>query len=121
MLKRYRPMLWTLLVLPICFPLAAQTAKRVSFAQDVAPILSENCFSCHGPDEKERKAKFRLDTKEGAFAPLRDGDRAIVPGKPAQSVLLERIMAEEPSHRMPPPKTNKRVPSRNVQQPSGGQ
>jgi hypothetical protein len=80
----------------------------VDFHRDIRPILSETCFQCHGPDEKQRKAHLRLDTKEGAFAEL-DGHFAIVAGKPQESTLLQRITAKDPKERMPPPKTGKKL------------
>jgi hypothetical protein len=79
----------------------------VDFTRQVRPILSENCFACHGPDEQKRKAKLRLDTKEGALGKLHDGGFAIVPGKPEESELIARITADEPSNRMPPAKSRK--------------
>src|SRR5438270_2956298 len=77
----------------------------VDFGRDVLPILSDNCFFCHGPDEKARKAKLRLDTKEGAFR-VRDGEAVIVPGKSAESELVRRLTAADADERMPPPKAN---------------
>ncbi|MCI0456630.1 MAG: PSD1 and planctomycete cytochrome C domain-containing protein [Gemmataceae bacterium] len=91
----------------------ARTA--IDFSRQIRPILSDNCFRCHGPDEKERKAKLRLDIKEGAFKELRNGGFAIVPGKSAESELIARITAHDPSERMPPPKTNKRVKPEQVE------
>lgn len=76
--------------------------------REIRSILSENCFACHGPDEKSRKAGLRLDTKEGAFAD-RDGSPALVAGKPDESELLERITAEDESLRMPPVRTGKKL------------
>jgi hypothetical protein len=95
---------------------AAPPAKPgVDFNKQVRPILSEHCFACHGPDEKERKAKFRLDTKEGAFAALRRGGHAIVAGKPADSMILERVTDEQPSRLMPPVKFGKKLKADQVE------
>jgi mono/diheme cytochrome c family protein len=82
-------------------------AADVDFSRDVRPILSRNCFDCHGPDSKQRKADLRLDTKAGAFADL-GGHFVFVPGKPAESEALRRMTSDDPDERMPPPKTGKR-------------
>jgi hypothetical protein len=83
---------------------------KVDFARDVLPVLSDNCFKCHGPDEKARKADLRLDTKEDA---LRKGG-PITPGKSAESELVKRIESADPSAVMPPPKTNKKLKPEQV-------
>jgi mono/diheme cytochrome c family protein len=93
---------------------APPSAARVDFARDIRPILSESCFACHGPDDKARKAKLRLDTKDGAFGPLRSGGRAVVPGKAAESELVARITNADASEQMPPPKSGKKLTPRQV-------
>src|SRR4051794_13189033 len=80
----------------------------VDFTRDIRPILSDNCYHCHGPDEKTRKAKLRLDTKEGAFLP-KAGKSVIVPGKSAESELIRRVTHTDPDEVMPPPKSNRKL------------
>jgi hypothetical protein len=91
------------------------TRKAVDFARDIRPILSDNCFTCHGPDDKERKAKLRLDTRAGLFGELRGGGHAVVPGNPAQSELIHRLLAKDPHERMPPPKASKRPSKQHIE------
>jgi len=82
--------------------------EPVDFVRDIRPILADNCFKCHGPDESERKARLRLDTRDGALAEI-DGGRAIVPGKLGESRLWERVTTNEPEAVMPPPRTGKKL------------
>ena len=81
-------------------PPAGPDTAPVVFGREILPILSQNCFRCHGPDQMARKAKLRLDVRESAL-------RVIVPGKSAKSKLVRRISASDPEHRMPPPKANR--------------
>ncbi len=92
-------------LLAVCGPLAlaagaAAADRPVDFNRDVRPILSDKCFACHGPDEKQRKADLRLDTQDGAA-------EVITPGKPAESEMVRRITAADESERMPPKKSGK--------------
>jgi hypothetical protein len=84
----------------------AGAAEPIDFNRDVRPILSDKCYFCHGPDEKHRSAKLRLDVEREAKAE-RDGTHAIAPGKPEESELVARITARDESERMPPKKANK--------------
>lgn len=93
--------------------LAAFAAPPVDFIRDVRPVLSENCFQCHGPDEKHRYAGVRLDTKEGAFATSKRGP-LIVPGDPAKSLLLQRITHAEPARRMPPATSDRKLTEKQI-------
>ena len=86
----------------------------VDFNRQVRPILSENCFACHGPDSKKRKADLRLDVKEGAFGQAKTGNPVVAPGKPADSELIARVTATDPAHRMPPQKTGKHLTDQQI-------
>src|SRR5262245_22923902 len=94
--------------------LPAHAADKIDFTRDIRPILSDACFQCHGPDEKQRKAQLRLDTKEGAHAPLRSGGFAFVPGRPGESELLRRVTDPDVKTRMPPPKSGKKLTPRQI-------
>src|SRR5688500_705837 len=85
------------------------SSKAIDFNRDIRPILSDNCFKCHGPDENERKAKLRLDRHEDALKPAKSGDFAIVPGEPKKSKLIERITSTDEDEVMPTPKTKKKL------------
>ena len=88
--------------------LSAVAADRdVDFNRDVRPILSDKCFSCHGPDVKQRKGELRLDTKEGAYGKTESGAVAIVPGDLKKSEAWARIHTTDRDEVMPPPKSNK--------------
>ncbi|MFM1769712.1 MAG: hypothetical protein RJA22_2241 [Verrucomicrobiota bacterium] len=93
----------------------APGAAPVDYIRDIRPILSDNCFSCHGPDEQSRKAGLRLDERESALRPAKSGDRALVPGDPKASTLLARVMSADPDEVMPPPKTKKTLSPAQVE------
>jgi cytochrome c553 len=81
---------------------ARVAAAAPDFDREIRPVLAARCFSCHGPDAESRKAGLRLDTFAGATAELEDGGRAIAPGDPGRSVLLDRVAATDLDDRMPP-------------------
>jgi len=90
-------------------PLAYAAESTLDFNRDVRPILSDRCFSCHGPDAEDRQAGLRLDGRDTAIALLESGSTAIVPGKPEASEMLVRITSTDPDVVMPPPHVNKPI------------
>ena len=96
--------------------LAQAPLGQVDFARDIKPILSNNCFQCHGPDAAQRKGGtdgLRLDTAAGATEDL-GGYAAVVPQQPEKSVLIERVSSLDPEVSMPPKSTGKRLSAAEV-------
>jgi Protein of unknown function (DUF1553)/Protein of unknown function (DUF1549)/Planctomycete cytochrome C len=92
----------------------ARAAERpIDFNRDIRPILSDHCYACHGPDQKQRKAKLRLDTREGAFS-RKDDKTIIVPGKREASELYRRITTSDADDHMPPAEANKPLNARQI-------
>lgn len=105
-------LLWlaALVLLPLATAQAEeQTPPPVDFGRDIQPILSDRCFQCHGPDNKNRQAELRLDTQSGILAQLPSSSRAVVPGQPDQSALYERVASSDPDIQMPPPDSGLKV------------
>ena len=88
--------------------LSALTAEDLRFNRDIRPILSENCFYCHGQDPKHREAGLRLDLRAEATK-ANDGVIAIVPGHPEKSEMLKRLLSHDADEQMPPPESNRKV------------
>ena len=88
---------------------AAPAKDPVDFSRDILPILSDNCFHCHGPDPKHREAELRLDDRDDALK-----HKAFVPGKSAESELVKRLKSHDPDEQMPPPKSHRKVDAAQI-------
>ena len=103
------------LILPISVAVGAEALPaKVDYNRDIKPILSNNCYACHGPDAKRVKAGLRLNSFRGATTELKSGERAIVPGDLVESALVYRITAKDVDERMPPADSNKKLTARQV-------
>ena len=92
----------------------AQGDEAVVFTRDIRPILSDNCFRCHGPDENTREADLRLDQQDDLFADL-NGNKVVTAGHPQNSELIRRILSDDPDEMMPPPDSNKSLTNEQKQ------
>jgi hypothetical protein len=88
-------------------PFVVAAENTVRYRRDILPILSDRCFKCHGPDSATRKAGLRLDQSDAATTALDSGATAIVPGQPAKSAVVARIMSKDADEMMPPPDSGK--------------
>ncbi len=86
----------------------ADESSAIDFTSQIRPLLSDKCFQCHGPAEEDREADLRLDIKESAFAEVSEG-KAIVPGKPHDSVIYQRITSDDEDQIMPPADAGKKL------------
>ena len=85
----------------------ATLPAKITFNEDIGPVLSENCYFCHGQDATARKADLRVDRPEFAFAPRKNGLPPIVKGHPESSAIIKRITSKDPNQVMPPPSSRK--------------
>ena len=90
------------------------SAEDLRFNRDIRPILSENCFFCHGQDPKHREADLRLDQRSEAIKD-NDGVFAIVPGHPEKSEMLKRMLSHDADEQMPPPESNRKVTTAQIE------
>ena len=123
MIRRRRIVLASLL--PMAFIAAASSftsaaddalnlPAKIEFNRDVRPILSDTCFKCHGFDPGSRKSELRLDVREAALAKREDDTHAIVPGKPEESTIYQRMVTTDRTELMPPPKAKVPLSSRQI-------
>src|SRR5579871_6010073 len=95
----------------------AQTAslpETVQFNRDIRPILSDKCFTCHGPDKSRRVTEFHFDIEESAKSDIGGGRHAIVAGDPANSHLIQRVTAADENQRMPPVESGRTLSEREI-------
>ncbi len=114
-----------ILIAPLCLAaltppsaVAADSPKatpKIDYDRDIRPILADNCYACHGPDEQQRKRKLRFDVRASVVAELGDGLHAVVPGKSADSALIDRVTEENPDRHMPPAKTGKTLTPQQIE------
>jgi hypothetical protein len=97
------------------YPIFVARGDDIDFSRDIRPILARHCFKCHGPDDKARKGKLRLDLRETALQGGKSGDRAIVASKPDESELVRRMNSTEETEMMPPPAAKNPVSDRDKQ------
>src|SRR5262245_43529170 len=108
--------MWAGWAVLIAVPLCADEPLPdvVEFNRDIRSILADNCYACHGPDNNKREADLRLDREEDALA-QRDEGRPIVPGRPDESLVVRRLLSNDPEERMPPGSSGKAVTPRQIE------
>ncbi len=116
--RKFSSVIWVVLLLPTSVYSAdvGKLPDTVEFNRDIRPILSDNCFFCHGPDKNKRQADLRLDTDAGLFGGQNGGQKAgaVVAGKPADSELIRRICSTDPEQIMPPTDSGKQLSVRQI-------
>ena len=94
--------------------IATAAEPQPDYNRDIRPILSNYCYTCHGPDEQKRQTELRLDQQASATVKLNTGIVAIVPGNSAESELYQRIVSTDATARMPPPDSGKTLTPQQI-------
>ena len=89
--------------------------RKIEFNRDIRPILSNNCYQCHGPDKNQLQAGLRLDKHETATAKLESGHTALVPGDLSASGLIDRMISSDPNLKMPPHDSGKSLTAAEIE------
>ena len=110
----YRKSAFTAIILTSAFCVDGRADDNINYNRDVRPILSDNCYKCHGPDAAERKSGLRLDSHDGAITKLDSGATAVVPGKIDESELIARLKSTDPDLVMPPSGTGKKLTPQQI-------
>ncbi|MEL6719398.1 MAG: c-type cytochrome domain-containing protein, partial [Bacteroidota bacterium] len=116
------PKIFTFAIIVICSlffacqeqKLPENLPERVNFNFHIQPILSNNCYQCHGPDSSSRKANLRLDIEAIAKEALENGKYIIHAGNARKSKLIDRITSSDPDYQMPPPENGKPMNEREI-------
>lgn len=101
------------LLLIAAIPSRHVRAEVPNFSREVLPVLSDNCFACHGQDAKARKGDLRLDLEAEAKNAI-DGNTPVLAGRSAQSEIMKRMLSTDPDEQMPPPKSNRKVTKEQI-------
>ena len=113
------PLTLGFLIMSLCMsPLhltAQDSPSSVEFSRDILPLLSENCYQCHGPDDATREAGLRLDQRDGILAEADSGAAAVIPGSAVKSELVRRIISDDPDLKMPPPESGKKLTAADIE------
>lgn len=118
---RFRRFAVLMSFLSVCVPVQSIRAdeterpvpETVKFNRDIRPILSDNCFYCHGPDKNRREAELRLDTEAGLLG-SKDRKGVVKPGEPQAGELMKRVVSADPDLKMPPPDSGKKLSERDI-------
>jgi len=100
----------------LCLVHVAQATESdlIDFSRDIRPILADTCYQCHGPDAQTREADFRLDLQDDVFKDHGNG-QLVIPGKPSESVLLQRLLTTSVEQRMPPVDADRQLSSEQIE------
>src|SRR5579862_2033884 len=93
---------------------SAPLPQTIQFNRDIRPILSENCFTCHGPDKSHRTTVFHFDVEESAKQALGPDHFAIFPGDLSKSAMIQRVTEQDERRRMPPVSTGHKLSDRQI-------
>ncbi|MEC8927758.1 MAG: c-type cytochrome domain-containing protein, partial [Verrucomicrobiota bacterium] len=106
---------WAAVMLAGSLPLWAENPlpEVIDFNRDIRPIFADTCYTCHGPDNNQRKAKLRLDQRDGLFRDVK-GVRPVVAGDLVESELFARITSDDPDEQMPPPDSQRKLSAHQI-------